>query len=767
MPQLSCRFYEKKLPDVDQVVMVTVSEITDLGAYVKLLEYDGAKGLILMTEMSRKRIRSINKLVRVGRNECVLVTRVDQEKGYLDLSKRRVVHEDIKQTEEKYSRCKTVNQILRHVGELLDYEDNKQLEDLYKRTAWFFDKKYATSGGSYERFKEAAQKPEVLDELDMDPHTKEYLLKEIKRKLTPQAVKVRADVEVCCYSYEGIDAVKNALRAGLVFSSEEVPLKINLIAPPLYVISVTLLNEEKGVEVVKISMAAIKESIEAAEGNFEVKLEPKVVSETDDKKLQDEMEQRERAMQEWGNEESVVPRWVRCSRSGAGGYPPRPTLEDIKNQLQLKPVILMEEIVLRSEFCGKIIGKGGDNLRGIEDKSRSRIRISREPHNEDPLFRLCTIEGTKEEIDHAKMLLDAEIMEELEMQQRRQQREEVESLQKKSVTSFESYDLAESLDLPTTVEPGPSVQQEEEPGPSGTNQEQEPGPSNQELEPGPSNLNQDNISVEESAVSFTIPSNMSSSLHSDGFSYDSSHDMVVQDIEVSPPPTTIDEDMKRVELRIIPEPSPALESYSLPPLINQCPSTDMESQSGETLTCGTPPSSMMSSLASNLSTASTVIQKKMTADLKSLLGIKSNVCPIYPYIDYLSTGTIESGVVSSALCTRHIWIVDRDGSEFRDLTVALADGSTTDIDRATDVQKGEVYIFRDDVIHSRVRVKVTESVQKSEPKFGVVDCYDIDTGIPFTVPVSRLYYIVESISRSYPPNCSSFCHICLEPRHDL
>eukprot|EP00116_Pleurobrachia_bachei_P014032 sb/3474294/ len=27
--------------------------------------------------------------------------------------------------------------------------------------------------------------------------------------------------------------------------------------------------------------------------------------------------------------------------------------------------------------------------------------------------------------------------------------------------------------------------------------------------------------------------------------------------------------------------------------------------------------------------------------------------------------------------------------------------------------------------------------------------------------------IVESISKSYHLNCSSFCHICLEPRHDL
>ena len=114
--------------------------------------------------------------------------------------------------------------------------------------------------------------------------------------------------------------------------------------------------------------------------------------------------------------------------------------EDIKHQLQLKPVILTETMEIRSEFCGKIIGKGGDNLRGIQDKSRSRIRISREPHNGDPNFRLCTIEGnlfrftaapansnefpgTKEEIEHAKMLLDAEVMNELEIRQRRQQRE--------------------------------------------------------------------------------------------------------------------------------------------------------------------------------------------------------------------------------------------------------------------------------------------------------------------------------------------------------
>lgn len=49
-----------------------------------------------------------------------------------------------------------------------------------------------------------------------------------------QSVKIRSDIEVSCYAYEGIEAVKKALRAGLECSKQDMPVKINLIAPPLY-----------------------------------------------------------------------------------------------------------------------------------------------------------------------------------------------------------------------------------------------------------------------------------------------------------------------------------------------------------------------------------------------------------------------------------------------------------------------------------------------------------------------------------------------------
>ena len=48
--------------------------------------------------------------------------------------------------------------------------------------------------------------------------------KTICQRLTPQAQKLRSEMEVTCYSYEGVDAIKAALRKGLEHSTEQVPV---------------------------------------------------------------------------------------------------------------------------------------------------------------------------------------------------------------------------------------------------------------------------------------------------------------------------------------------------------------------------------------------------------------------------------------------------------------------------------------------------------------------------------------------------------------
>ena len=43
--------------------------------------------------------------------------------------------------------------------------------------------------------------PEILDECEIDENTKEVLLENIKRRLTPQSVKIRAGRQTKIYTY--------------------------------------------------------------------------------------------------------------------------------------------------------------------------------------------------------------------------------------------------------------------------------------------------------------------------------------------------------------------------------------------------------------------------------------------------------------------------------------------------------------------------------------------------------------------------------------
>jgi len=302
---LHCRFYEHRFPEIEDVVMVNVRSIAEMGAYVHLLEYNNIEGMILLSELSRRRIRSINKLIRVGRSECVVVIRVDKDKGYIDLSKRRVSEEEVVKCEEKFAKAKAVNSILRHVGEILEYESDEQLEELYKKSAWYFDRKYNKPGSCYDAFKHAVSNPEILDECNLDDETKDVLLSNIKRRLTPQSVKIRTDIEVACYGYEGVDAVKKALRAGLEMSTEEMPIKINLIAPPLYVMTTQTLERAEGVAKINSANQKIKATIEEAAGVFNVQMAPKVVSDTDEIELAKRLENLEEANREISGDDDL------------------------------------------------------------------------------------------------------------------------------------------------------------------------------------------------------------------------------------------------------------------------------------------------------------------------------------------------------------------------------------------------------------------------------------------------------------------------------
>lgn len=284
---LNCRFYENKYPEVESVVMVNVRNIADMGAYVTLLEYDNIEGMILLSELSRRRIRSIHKLIRVNRNEVVMVLRVDKEKGYIDLSKRRVSPEDVAACEDRFNKAKAVHGVLRHLAERRKY----YLEDLYEKIGWPLYRKF---GHAYDAFKLAISEDknagDPFVDLEIDGELKEELKTYILRRLAPQPIKIRSDIEVSCFTYEGIDAIREALFAGMALGSDQNLIRIKLIAPPIYVLSTTTLEKEVGIGLLNNAIDTIKEKITAKGGKIDVKMAPKAVSVKEETELQDMME---------------------------------------------------------------------------------------------------------------------------------------------------------------------------------------------------------------------------------------------------------------------------------------------------------------------------------------------------------------------------------------------------------------------------------------------------------------------------------------------
>ncbi|EJU02103.1 hypothetical protein DACRYDRAFT_66155 [Dacryopinax primogenitus] len=273
------RYYRSKYPEVDDLVMVQVRSIAEMGAYVNLLEYDNIEGMILLSELSRRRIRSIQKLIRVGRNEVVVVLRVDKEKGYIDLSKRRVSAEDVLKCEERFNKSKTVHSIMRNVGEKLHVD----LELLYEQIVWPLGDKY---GHPYDAFKLAVTEGDaVFEGISAPPSTISEVRANIGRRLTPQPVKIRADIEVTCFGYDGIDAIKCALKAGETLSTPEIPIKVKLVAPPLYVLLTNSTDKLGGVEALEKAIDVIGSRITKEGGEINIKMKPKAVSETEDMEL--------------------------------------------------------------------------------------------------------------------------------------------------------------------------------------------------------------------------------------------------------------------------------------------------------------------------------------------------------------------------------------------------------------------------------------------------------------------------------------------------
>lgn len=94
-------------------LQVEIRDVNEDGAYVQLLEYNDREGLILATNTTRKRVKNVKKLLRLGTQDYMQVITIDKEGGFIDLSKKTVQIQDIEEKKKYFDKSKAVHLIMK------------------------------------------------------------------------------------------------------------------------------------------------------------------------------------------------------------------------------------------------------------------------------------------------------------------------------------------------------------------------------------------------------------------------------------------------------------------------------------------------------------------------------------------------------------------------------------------------------------------------------------------------------------------------------
>lgn len=253
-------------PEVGELVISTINEITEYGAYVTLDEY-GKDGFLHISEISSGWIRNIRDHIREGEKLVLKVLRVNPEKNQIDLSLRRVTQREKREKIMLWKRSRKAESLLRSASQKL----GMNLDELYDKVGGVLEESFSDI---YEGLETAARDGvEALLKVGVPKNIAEILTEIAKERIKLSVVKVRGILNITCTKPDGILKIKESLlkakESGLTRGSD---VKIYVIASPKYQIEVTAKDYKEANAILnRVAKTAIETITKlGGQGSFEV-----------------------------------------------------------------------------------------------------------------------------------------------------------------------------------------------------------------------------------------------------------------------------------------------------------------------------------------------------------------------------------------------------------------------------------------------------------------------------------------------------------------
>ncbi len=237
---------KKGLPNVYELVVVKINEVTQFAAWCDLLEYD-AKGMIPISEAAGKWIFDVREVVREGEVKVAKVIKIEEDKNLVHLSLKRVSRIDEKEKMNEFRKEERGEKLLEMAAKKL----GKTLEEAYVEVGYLLQQKF---GSLYDAIVNIKKNYSKLERLNVSKEWIDAIIGIVEKSVREKEVEFKFELEVKSLEPNGVEIIKSILRE----VEEKTNGKVKYFSAPIYRLEMKTIDPKKDEKKIINSLEKIK-----------------------------------------------------------------------------------------------------------------------------------------------------------------------------------------------------------------------------------------------------------------------------------------------------------------------------------------------------------------------------------------------------------------------------------------------------------------------------------------------------------------------------
>ena len=248
----------QELPEIGEIVIATITKISDHGAYVTLDEYNKIQGFLHVSEIAPGWVRKVHRYVKEGEKKVLLVKKVGSERREIDLSLKQISKEQRKKKLLDVKRFEKEQGILKNIQEKAKLT-TKQIEELEDQFLSKYDSVYDAM------LNVAIKGTGEINDLKLQ---KKILttIEDICSKMKLPSVELRGILEISNNQSNGVELIQKTLSDAE--NAEDVKIEITYLGAPRYRLSLVAQDFKTAEKSLKPILEKIEKNVKKQSGLY-------------------------------------------------------------------------------------------------------------------------------------------------------------------------------------------------------------------------------------------------------------------------------------------------------------------------------------------------------------------------------------------------------------------------------------------------------------------------------------------------------------------